>query len=182
MRLLQWLGGRAGLRIGILLALVPTAFVSGVAYFRRPRNVPPVIVICCVDARYSIYPRLSAKLPKGYRWQWPGCAKEFVDKARQREQFFEQLQDLRARLARKGVRIETMALVDHKDCAWYDEADSAENHRTYLRQAARLLREDSRTRDLSVTLYLHDLESNELALVELDDDMSTKAPDLLVGS
>lgn len=171
MRLLKWLGGGAGLRAGILLALVPTAFVAGLAYFRRSRSVPPVIVVCCVDARYSIYPRLAAALPAGYRWQWPGCAKEFVDRTEQRERFFEQLHGLRARLAKKGVWIKTMILVDHQDCAWYDDADSAENHRSYLHQAAKFIREDSRTKDLSVGLYLHDLENNRLALVESEEEL-----------
>lgn len=170
------------LRVALLVASVPMAFIMGMSYLRRSRNVPPVIVICCVDARYSIYPRLAATLPAGYRWQWPGCAKEFVDRAEQRERFFEQLQGLRARLARKGIRIETMVLVDHKDCAWYDDADSAENHRVYLRQAAKFIREDPRTADLSVGLRLHDLENNRLALVELDEEVEANVSQILQAS
>lgn len=169
------LSRRVVVTLGLLLALVPTAFIAGVSYFRRPRSVPPVIVVCCVDARYSIYPRLSAKLPVGYRWQWPGCAKEFVDKVAQREQFFDQLQGLRTRLAVMGQQLEKIVFVDHGDCAWYGEADSVENHKANLRQAAKLIGWDPRANGLSIELCLHDLESNTLALVELDEDVLLEA-------
>lgn len=156
MRVLKRLISSAGLRAGILMALVPTVLLGLLGYTRRSRSVPPVIVVCCVDAR------CSKDLPAGYCWRWPGCAKGLVENAARRELFFGDVHNLR----REGLRFEKIILVDHHDCRGYGKEDSPEKHCDCLRRAKQLIEGDVRVADLPVELYLHDLEAHTLEMIE----------------
>lgn len=157
MTVLHWLARGTGRRISVVMALLLGLLVpGGMAYFRRSRSVPPVIVVCCVDER------CSRDLPAGYCWRWPGCAKGLVEDADRRELFFKDVHYLR----REGLRFEKIILVDHHDCRGYGKDDSPENHCDCLRRAKQLIQEDVRVADLPVELYLFDPEARTFEVIE----------------
>jgi len=146
-----------------LIASVLVGFLAPVLSVSHQEKAAHSAIVCCVDMRYGEDVALWQKVPKGYHWCWPGCAKEFIENEKQRELFITQLSGFRER----GKTLDTIILADHTTCAWYGKEDSPENHTACLRKAAQILQKDPRTAKFTVELYIHDFKTNQLEPVSL---------------
>lgn len=118
-------------------------------------SVGRVMVAHCGDERYS-QGAVIEELPKGFQFTAPGCAKSFVEEKATRDDFYRQL----ATYEKAGIPIRTVVFADHLDCKAYGKNDSMKTHEYYLREAARLIHADERSKNLVVRLCVHDMAAH----------------------
>lgn len=130
------------------------------------------VMVHCPDERYSVGAR--EELPPAYDFTCLGGSLWFVENARWREGFFEQVRVLRQKLvAKKAIDIDTVIVADHYSpsghhgCLAHDPDDSYERHVRNLRRAADLIAAEPGFEGLAVRLLLHDIDGGNVQEVEI---------------